>query len=145
MLVERPASGDLSIRWQAQTAGAGGTFRLYAGVSRENLRLIGELPAGLGPGAHRLQAVGPTLDEYVFELRFVHPNGTEEILRTALVRHRELHSSTIPIATSAPASNAILNRATAPAVLAPYVGLILARSNSRHLAGAEPETPPPRA
>lgn len=134
---------DLTIRWQAWTAEEGGSFQIYAGIRRDEMRLIGERAAGAGLARYTHRADAPELDGYFFELRYVHPDGSEEVLETAFVRHRELESAALQ-SSSGQSATAVIARERASR---PQLGAdsVLAETTGGRARGAEPETPPPRA
>jgi len=134
---------DLTIRWQAWTAEEGGSFQIYAGAARDEMRLIGERAAGAGLARYTHRADAPELDGYFFELRYLHPDGSEEVLETAFVRHRELEPAAVE-SSSGQSATAVVARVRA---FRPRLGSdrVRAETTGGRARGAEPETPPPRA
>lgn len=94
---ERPASIDLS--WKAHVQAEGGTFRLFSGQNKTDMRLLGEIEAQVGQHSYRFQNGWPSNlmsfgDLHHYELRFLADNGTEVILGSLLVIEENLEPAT---------------------------------------------------
>ncbi len=81
---QAPASSDLTLRWSYEALGTDGSFRIYRYDGRLRQELIADLPVVNGPQRYSYVDQGSRPNFAVYELRYVHRNGQEEKLRSAL-------------------------------------------------------------
>ena len=79
-----PSPSDLTLRWSYEALGTDGSFRIYRYDASLRQELIADLPVVNGPQSYSYVDQGSRPHFAVYELRYVHRNGQEEKLRSAL-------------------------------------------------------------
>ena len=115
-LTIRPASPTHHLTWQAKVQTEGGSFRLFSGQKKAEMRLIGEIEARSGQHSYRFRQVSPStiaVDVRIqhYELRFL-PKGGDEVFLASIIVLEENASPATTVEDYSPRSLASLGSST---------------------------------
>jgi len=136
-------SRNWTVRWQARAFEQGGLYRLYAGQSRDSLRLVDVQNAVRGIGSYQFSDGPDGSTQLYYQLRYLIPDGEELVLGTLRLDLEGLGSLPVSVELGGPGLKA-LHEVWSPLSLASNR---LVRTLEAGLPRAEPprpEVPPPR-